>query len=200
MFAIRENLCLQRQKCAARIDEINARQPILQRDLLCTQMLFDSDRKVGPALDGRVVRDDQALALLHASDAGDQAGARRFVVVHSIRRERRELEKRRIRIEQRRDPLAHRHLPLLFVALHVFRTATLPRFRNFALQLCDERLHPLAIGAEVGARCVEMRLQRLHLSVQPPDGWRRRQRKCACRAGKSPGYPWPSGWGCPAPE
>ena len=29
MFAIREDLCLQRQKCAARIDEVNAGQPIL---------------------------------------------------------------------------------------------------------------------------------------------------------------------------
>ena len=128
-------------------------------------MLFDSDRKIRPALDGRVVCNDQALALLHASDAGHQPGTRRFVVVHSVRRERRELEKGRIRIEQRRDALPHRHLPLLFVALHVFRTAALPRFHDLALQLCDERLHPLAIRAELGARNIEMAFERVHLRV-----------------------------------
>ena len=61
------------------------------------------------------------LAAGHAPDAGDEPGARRLVVVHVRGRERGELEERRSGIEQPVDPLAHRQLALLAVALQVFR-------------------------------------------------------------------------------
>ena len=49
---------LQRQVCAAAVDEIDARQLVLERDLLGPEMLLHGHREVGPALDGRVVGDD----------------------------------------------------------------------------------------------------------------------------------------------
>ena len=100
VLAIGEDLGLQRQERAARIDEVDARQAVLQRDLLRAQVLLDRDRVVGAALDRRVVGDDQHVAARDAADAGDDAGRRRLVVVHVPRRERRQLEERRAGIEQ----------------------------------------------------------------------------------------------------
>jgi hypothetical protein len=46
-------------------------------------MLLDGHRIVRAAFDGRVVGDDHAVLALHDADPGDDAGARRVVVVHS---------------------------------------------------------------------------------------------------------------------
>ena len=60
VIAVGEHLGLQRQERAARVDEVDAGQPVVERDLLRAQVLLDGDRVVGPALDGRVVGDDDA--------------------------------------------------------------------------------------------------------------------------------------------
>ena len=73
VLAVGEDLGLQRQERAARVDEVDARQPVLERDLLRAQVLLHRDRIVGAALDRRVVGDDQHLAARHAADAGDDA-------------------------------------------------------------------------------------------------------------------------------
>ena len=62
VIAIGEHLGLQRQERAAGVDEVDAGQAILQRDLLRADVLLDRDRIVGAALDRGVVGDDQHLA------------------------------------------------------------------------------------------------------------------------------------------
>ena len=62
VLAVGEDLGLQRQERAAGVDQVDARQPVLQRDLLRAQVLLDGHRVVGAALDRRVVGDDHALA------------------------------------------------------------------------------------------------------------------------------------------
>ena len=62
MLAVGKHLVLRRQKRAAGIDQIEAGQPVLARDLLRPQMLFDRHREIGAALDRRVVGDDDAFA------------------------------------------------------------------------------------------------------------------------------------------
>ena len=126
VIAIGEDLGLKRQERAARVDEIDAGQSVLERDFLRAQVLPDGHRIVGPALDGRVVGDDQDLAAGHAPDAGDDPGRRRLVVVEIPRGERRELEERRAGIEQLVDALADRQLALLAVTLHVSLAAAAP--------------------------------------------------------------------------
>ena len=110
VVAVREDVGLVRQVRAARIDEIDARQPVLARDLLRAQVLLHRHRVVGAALDRRVVADDHAFAAGHAADAGDDAGRRDVVVVHAERGELRELEERAARVEQRADALARQQL------------------------------------------------------------------------------------------
>ena len=60
VIAIGEHLRLQRQERAAGIDQVDAGQAVLQRDLLRADVLLDRHRKVGAAFDRRVVGDDHA--------------------------------------------------------------------------------------------------------------------------------------------
>ena len=86
VLAVGKHLGLVRQVGAAGVDQIDARQPVLARDLLGAQMLLHRHRIIGAALDGGVVAHDHALAALDAADAGDQAGAVDGVVVHAVAR------------------------------------------------------------------------------------------------------------------
>ena len=120
MFAIREDLGLHRKKCAARIDEVDARQPVLQGDLLRAQMFLHRHRVIRAAFHRRIVSNNDDIPARHDADAGDDAGARRVVLVHAIAGQRRELEKPRIRVDQTRDALADGQFALLAMTLHVF--------------------------------------------------------------------------------
>ena len=139
VLAVGEDLGLQRQEGAARVDQVDAGQPVLERDLLRADVLLDRQRIVGAALDRGVVGDDQHLASGDAADAGDDAGGRRLVVVQVPGGERRQLEERRARVEQLVDPLAHRQLALGAMPLEVLRAAALARRRRPLAQLGDQR-------------------------------------------------------------
>ena len=88
VLAVREHLVLPGEERAARIHEVDARQVVVGRHLLGAQVLLDGHRVVGAALDGGVVGDDDALGPRHPSDARDDAGAGRVVVVHAVGGER----------------------------------------------------------------------------------------------------------------
>ena len=110
MLAVGEHLGLMRQVGAAAIDQVDAGQPVLARDLLRAQVLLHRHRVIGAALDGAVVAHDHAFAALDAADAGDQSGAVDRVVVHAVGGERRQFEERRAGIEQLHDALARQQL------------------------------------------------------------------------------------------
>ena len=81
VLAVGEDLVLEGQERAAAVDQVDARESVLAGDLLRAQVLLDSHRVVGAALDRGVVRDDGALHATHPPDARDDAGAGRLVVV-----------------------------------------------------------------------------------------------------------------------
>ena len=122
-----KDLGLVRQVRAAGIDEIDARQPVLARDLLRAQVLLHRHRVVGAALDGGIVADDHAFAPGDAADAGDDAGGVDGVVIHAVGGERRQFEKRRARIDQRHHPVARQELAARQVPLAEPRTGRLRR-------------------------------------------------------------------------
>ena len=101
MLAVGKHLGPVRQVGAAAIDEIDAGQAVLARDLLRAHMLLHRHRIIGAALDGGVVAHDHAFAALDAADAGDDAGGMDRVLVHAVGGERRQFQKRRARIDQR---------------------------------------------------------------------------------------------------
>ena len=76
MLAVGEDLVLARQERAARVDQVDAGQPVLPGDLLGAQMLLDRNRVVGAAFHGRVVGHDHAFAPGYPADADDHARAR----------------------------------------------------------------------------------------------------------------------------
>ena len=117
VLAIGEHLVLQRQERAARVDEVDARQSLLLRDLLCAQVLLDGHRVVGAALDGGVVADDHDRPAVHEADARDDAGAGRIAAVEPVGGERRDLEERAALVEQARDAVARQQLAARDVAV-----------------------------------------------------------------------------------
>jgi len=74
VLPVREDLGLEREEGAARIDQVDARQQVLLGDLLRAKVLLDGDRKVRAAFDRRVVRDDHALLALDHADPGHDPG------------------------------------------------------------------------------------------------------------------------------
>ena len=188
VIAIGEDLRLERQERPARIDEVDAGQAVLQRDVLRADVLLHRHREVGAALDRRVVRDDHHFAAGHAADPRDEPGAGRVPVVHVVRGERRKLEKGRSGIEQPADPIAHRQLALGAVPLDVFRAASFARAGEPLAQLPGELLHAVTIGLKGRIGGVDVRLEGVHVQssdVRSSDVSRQSAEACPtedCRA------------------
>jgi hypothetical protein len=114
------------------------------------------------ALHRRVVGDDHALAPRHPADAGDDARGRHLAPVHAVCGERRQLEDRRARIDQRVDAVARQELAARDV----------PRARLLAAAACDlgglrtkvghELAHQRRIRAKVLGARIELGLERCH--------------------------------------
>ena len=116
MLPVREDLVLPGQEGPAGVDQVDAGQPVRQRDLLRAQVLLDRHRVVRAALDGGVVGDHDALPAAHPADPGDDAGPRRRILVHALGRQRRDLQERAAGVEQSLHPvpgqqLAAGHVP-----------------------------------------------------------------------------------------
>ncbi len=117
MIAVGKDLGLQRQKCSARINQVDAGQVIFFRDLLCPQMLFDRQRIIGAALDGGIIRDNHAFLSLDQSDARDNSCGGSLVLIHIPCRQRTQFEKGRIGIAQQLNAFACQQ----FIAFAMFR-------------------------------------------------------------------------------
>jgi hypothetical protein len=138
VVAIRKDVDLVRQVRAARIDQIDAGQPVLARNFLRPQVLLDRHRIVGAALHGRVVADDHAFAAADSADARDDPGRGDRAVVHLVRGELRELEERRPGIDQRADALARQELAARDVLRRGGLAAALLDASDHGTQVFDE--------------------------------------------------------------
>ena len=155
MLAVGEHFRLRRQIGAARVDQINAGQPVLARDLLRTQMLLHRHRMIAAALDGGVVGHHHAFAALDAADAGDDAGGVDVAVIHAVGGKRRQLQKRRAGIDQVHHAVARQQLAAADMAFARFLRAAQGGLRTARLQFGGERAHLFGIGAEFGAACID---------------------------------------------
>ena len=130
------------RNAAARVDQVEAGQPVLACDLLCAQVLLHRERVVRPALDGGVVCDDHALPAFDDADSGDDPGRRCVAVVQIPGGEGVQLEERRSGIHESIDPLTCRELAAGTVPLGRLLAAAGPDARRALAQLRDELLHP----------------------------------------------------------
>ena len=110
MALVGENLVLLGQERAAGIDEIEARQAIVPRDVLGAKMLFHRHRIIGAALDGRIVGNDHAFAARHAPDPCDKARRMGIAAIESVRGKRADFQERRAGIEQQIDAVPRQKL------------------------------------------------------------------------------------------
>ncbi|MDQ1113563.1 hypothetical protein QE418_003011 [Microbacterium testaceum] len=106
VIAVGEHLVLHRQEGPTGVDEVDAGQAVLARDLLRAQVLLHREREVGSALHGRVVREHHDVAPVHEPDPRDDAGSGRLAVVEAVGRERGDLEKGAALVEEPVDTLA----------------------------------------------------------------------------------------------
>jgi hypothetical protein len=148
MIPIGKHFGLMRQIGAAGIDQIEAGQPILARDLLRSQMLFHRHRIIGAAFDGRVIADDDAFTPGDPADAGDQAGAMNGVLVHLVRRQRRQFQERRPGIDQRHHALPRQEFAAGEMPLTCARRTTFGGLGAPAFKFRDQLPHGRLIGAE----------------------------------------------------
>ena len=165
VLAVGEDVGLEREERAAAVDEVDARQPVLERDLLRAQVLLHRHRVVGAALDRRVVGDDDARRALDPADAGHDPGARRLIVVQAVRRQRAQLEEGRARVEEAVDALADRELAALAMPGDgpvVAARAALADGGGARPQVGDERRHPLDVRPRILAGGIEPRSQDGH--------------------------------------
>ncbi len=165
VVAVGEHLGLERQERAPRIHQVEARQPVLERDLLGAHVLLDRHREVGAALHGGVVRDHHDRTAVHRAHPGDHSGARRLVVVEPVRGQGRQLEERGAGVEQALDALAHEQLAARAVARDLVRPAALAHLREPGAQLDRQRLVMRGVGLELGAGRVEVGLDAFHAGL-----------------------------------
>jgi hypothetical protein len=165
MLAVWKHVGLQRQKRAARVNQVDTGKAVLKGDVLRPQMLLDADGVVGAALDRRIVRNDDHLAAGDAGDGGNQARSGRLVVVHVPGGQRRELEQRRARIDQTFDSLADRELPLLPVPLKGAHSTPLARGCHPRPQLLHEPRHARVVLDELGIGRSDVGIEAVHRRV-----------------------------------
>ena len=165
VVAIREDLRLEGQERATGIDQVDARQAVLEGDLLGPKVLLDRHRVVGAALDGRIVGDDDAGGPFDAADAGDDPGGWRVVVVQAGPRERAQFEERRARVQESLDPFADGELAPLPMACDRALVAARTTSRNGRLarpEVGHQRGQCIVIGPRLGGGGVEPAAQDGH--------------------------------------
>ena len=166
VLAVGEDVVLERQERAAGVDQVDARQAVLERDLLSAQVLLDGHRVVRAALDRRVVGDDRRTSVPSTlADAGDDARAGRVVVVHADRRERGELQERRSGVDQLVDALADGQLAALAVARDRALVAGRAALRSGRCVRRAGRRRARAlprVGARLVARRIDARVEDRH--------------------------------------
>ena len=146
VLAVGEHLVLTRQEGTAGVDEVQTRQPVLRRNLLCAKVFLHGDRVVGAALDRGVVGHDHAFPARHPPDTGDQAGAGAFVVVHAVGGQRGEFQEGTTGIEQAVDPVARQQLAPADVALPGALRPAERRGRQLVAQLRHQGQMLLTMG------------------------------------------------------
>ena len=88
-----------------------------------------------PPLTVGIVGDDHAFHAAHRADAGDDAGA--HLERAAVGRQRAQLEKRGIRVDEQLDAFPGRQLAAGVVTLDVLGTAARKRFGEFGVDLVE---------------------------------------------------------------
>ena len=148
VLPVGEHVRLEREERPTRVDEVHAREPVLLCHLLRAEVLLHRERVVRAALDGRVVRDDDAVPPFDHADPGDDPGGRGVAVVELPGGERVQLEEGGAGVDETVDPLAGGELAPRAVPLERLLAAAAGHERGALAQLGDEPFHACAAPLE----------------------------------------------------
>jgi hypothetical protein len=162
VLAVGEDVVLLGEEAAAGIHQVEARQPVLRRDLLRAQVLLHGHRVVGAAFDGRVIRDDHALTARNAADAADHRGGMHVAAVHAPGGKLADLKERRSGIEQPAHPVARQQLAAREMLLARLLVAAHRDLVGLLLEIGDEPAHAIGVGAEISRAEIELRADGRH--------------------------------------
>ena len=154
VIAVWKHVVLVGQVGAARIDQVNARQVVLLRHFLRTQMLLDGHGVIGAALDGGVVAHNHAVDPIDAAYAGNHAGARCvldafFVQVHGVGRQGCQLQEGRARVKQHLHTFARWQLAAGHMFGSGFFATTCCRLFQLHAKVIDDGLQCGGVGQEI---------------------------------------------------
>ena len=152
IVSVGENIFLQWQEDACRVDEINGGDVILDSDILRANDFFRGHGKKCTGFHRGIIRDNHERAAANFGEAGNRARARRAtpLFVHFERRVDAKLEEVRVGISQFRDTLAGRQAALFVLRLDRFRSATLPNLFFLVLNFREQIDHAARVFFEVG--------------------------------------------------
>ncbi len=146
-----EQLGLGRQVSPSRLHQVDHRQPVLKGDVRGPGPFAEAVGVHGPTPDGGVVGGDQALDPRDHADADHRGGAHR--VLGSPGRQRGELQKGGVPVDQELDALASQQLAPLVMPLHIPLTAAGPSHGQLLGHGLDCRGQGFLVGPEaVGSR------------------------------------------------
>ena len=162
VVAVGEHRVLLGQEGAAAIDHIHTGKVVLHGDLLGAEVLLHRILHIGAALHRGVVGHDDRLTALDDTNTGDDARRRKVVVVGVVSRHWRELQKRRVRVDEQVDALTGQQLVAFLVLGHGTLAAALHRGGHRRTVLCHQ-LHevPLVLLELLGVG-LDIRFQYLH--------------------------------------
>ena len=162
VLAVREDFVLTRQVGAARIHQVNARQPVLLGNGLRPQVLFDRQRVVRAAFDRGVVGHNHAFHAFNPTDPGNDAGSRDVLAVHLVSRQLTQFKEGRANVQQPVDAFTRQQLAPGGVALLGAGAAALLHMGEHAVQGVHLFEHGVAIGGELGGARVDGAVQDRH--------------------------------------
>ena len=140
MVTVRKHLVLIGEIRTTGINQVDTGQMVGVCDLLRAKMFLYCQWEIGTSFNRGVVRDDQTFAPLDTADTGDDTSGRYVVFIYRMRRQRRQFEKRRTRIEQRINAITDKHLATPLMPFAGFGAASKARLSS----------HPAQIGNDLG--------------------------------------------------
>ncbi len=154
--AAHEDLVLVGEVGAGALDQADADEVVLLRDLRQPARLLQAHRRHGAALHGRFARDHQALDAAHETDPADDRRPGRLAL-HTVAGEGSDLEEVRVAIEEPLDALARQELPARAVTLDVLLATAGLRLTERRLELRERGGRFLAVGHERLTARVDLR-------------------------------------------
>jgi hypothetical protein len=149
---IGEDVFLQRQKNAGRIDQINCGNVIFDGDILRADDFLCRHREKRAGFHGRVIGDEHKSPSADFCESGDRScrGRAAPLLVHFVSGENAQLKKLRARVYQFGDAFPRCEAAFLVLRFDSFCTAALANLFFFVLNFCEEINNAAVVFFEVG--------------------------------------------------